>query len=168
MASRVSQSVATAQERPLFDAVQAWFDAIPGSQQGITRSAMKMAFGERASDWKALSLKRYRRNELRLAAGVLREDARAKVRAAATGPRERALIECCWVLRRGEIAALRWGELDLPRGMITVRSGRVPQAAPQDVTGLMRLMRHENVATTQRYIWLELDDLAPRMAVLEL
>jgi integrase len=39
---------------------------------------------------------------------------------------------------------------------------------PADLTGLMRLMRHENIATTQRYVWYEPENLAPRMQALEL
>jgi site-specific recombinase XerC len=150
------------------------------------------------------------------------------------------------VLRRAEVAALRWGSLDLERGMISVLMGKgqkpswtlLPRSAPAalaawflaagsppdsahvfstpsgrpytpngigravhrllvranlwtrgigcahrlrrsfattymkahpgDLTGLMRLMRHENIATTQRYVWYEPEDLAPRMAALEL
>jgi integrase len=246
--------VGAAPARTLFDQAQAWLDTLPASQQGLARVLLRMAFGDRACDWKALALKRYRRNELRLAAGVLRDDARAKVRAACCGPKETALIECLWVLRRGEVAALRWGDLDLDRGLISVLKGKgakpswtllppatppalrawyeaagsppaeapvfaVPlgaghdarvgqpytpggigkqvqtiltragcwtrglgsahrfrrsfattylKANPQDLIGLMRLMRHENIATTQKYVWFEPEDLAPRMAALEL
>lgn len=35
---------------------------------------------------------------------------------------------------------------------------------PQDTFGLMRLMRHRQLSTTQRYCFLQPDDLAPRLA----
>lgn len=244
----------TGLDRPLLDRVQAWLGTLPASEQRLARVMVKAAFGATACDWSALVFKHYRRNEQRLSAGVLRDDARGRVRAAANGPRERALIECLWVLRRAETAAVCWQDLDLPRGMITVLKGKgnkpswtllpsstrealaawfeasgcppdaapvfpVPpgvghptrigghytpggigrivqkiltragcwspgagcahrfrrsfattylRANPQDLTGLMRLMRHEQIATTQKYVWLEPEDLAPRLAAMRL
>ena len=43
----------------------------------------------------------------------------------ARGPSERALVECLWVLRRCEVAALGWFDVDLGRGMVSVRHGKV-------------------------------------------
>ena len=239
---------------PLADVAQAWLSTIPASNQAIARTVLKIALGATACDWSALMLRRYHRNELRLTAGIFREAARAKVRAAVTGPRELALVECLWVLRRCEVAALRWGDLDVTRGMVTVRHGkgdkpswtllppsthaalrawfeaaRTPgddtpvfpiqpgtghprhvggpyspgglgklvrriliraglwtpgsgichrfrrsfatqyiRTNPGDLAGLQRLMRHTQLSTTGRYLYLEPEDLAPRMAALEL
>jgi integrase len=233
-------------DRPLVDQVQAWLESIPASQQRPGRIAVKAALGTPALDWSALVIKPPRRNELRLAAGVLREDARAKVRAAARTPGEHALIELLWVLRLGEAAALCWGNLDLDQGMISVlkgkgakpswtllprsaptalagwfeASGSPPDAAPvfprprgghytpnglgqivqrlllradlwtrglgashrfrrsfatqylkqnrHDLVGLQRLLRHNDIATTEKYVWFTPADLAPQMAALEL
>jgi hypothetical protein len=69
--------------------VQGFLDTLPVSQGVSARAALKHAYARTACDWGAVVLKPYRRNELRLAAGVLREEARAKVRAATTGPGER-------------------------------------------------------------------------------
>jgi hypothetical protein len=233
-------------ERSPLEQVQAFLGTVPASNQITARTVLKVALGPTVCDWSAVVLKSYRRNELRLSAGVLREEARVKVRAAARGPCERAMLELLWVLRRAEVAALCWRDLDVARGMITVLKGKgakpswtllppstrealaawfaaagsPPDSAPvfaarrgcpytpeglgkriqrllrragvwtsgtgnchrfrrsfattylktnpADLTGLMRLMRHENIATTQRYVWYEPEDLAPRMAALEL
>jgi hypothetical protein len=39
---------------------------------------------------------------------------------------------------------------------------------PGDLAGLQVLLRHEQLSTTGKYLFLEPEDLAPRMAALEL
>jgi integrase len=114
----------TSLDRPLFGQVQAWLASLTASQQRLHRIALQVALGDAVIDWSALMVKRYRRDEHRLARSVLREDSRAKVRGAARGPRELALIETLWTLRMHEVAALCWGELDLSRGLVYVKKGK--------------------------------------------
>jgi integrase/recombinase XerD len=109
--------------------VQRWLDTMPVSQGVAARSALKHAYGRRACVWESLELRRYRRNEARLMAGLLGPDERAKLRAACLSPRELAIVECCWTLRRFEVAALRWGDLDLTRGVVYVRLGKGRKAS---------------------------------------
>jgi integrase len=114
----------TCSDQPLFDQVQAWLSSLPGPQQRLHRIVLKVALGPAAVDWSTLVVTRYRRDEQRLARSVLREDGRAKVRAAARGPRELALIETLWTLRMHEAAALCWGDLDVTRGLVFVKKGK--------------------------------------------
>jgi hypothetical protein len=72
---------ATCPDRPLGEQAQAWLSTIPVSQQAAALPVLKFAFGATACDWSALVIRHYRRDEPRLFASVLREDARAKIRA---------------------------------------------------------------------------------------
>lgn len=198
--------------------------------------------GRQTLDWAGIDTARYHRNESNLLASVLREEDRARLRATVTAPRDLALLECLWTLRRAEVAQLVWGDVDFRQGMVHVRRGkghkpswtllpgeaqavlhlwytaqcqpasdqpvfphprgghyrpdgigRIVQrlltkaglwhrgagcahrfrrsfateylrANPQDLIGLQRLMRHEQVSTTSGYVMYLPDDLTPRMA----
>lgn len=117
---RASQPAST----PVEALVQSWLATLPRSQQGTAKTALRAALGRQAMDWPGIETARYRRNESNLLASVLREDDRATLRAVITGPRDRALLECLWTLRRAEVANLVWGDVDFGRGMVHVRRGK--------------------------------------------
>jgi integrase len=56
-----------------------------------------------------------------LARTVLSPDEVRRLRALPLGPRERAVVECLWTLRRAEVAALRWDAVEWARGVVYVR-----------------------------------------------
>jgi integrase len=231
------------------DLVQAWLGSLPPATQKLGRAALRHGYGPRALFWEDIRLRRYRRDEARLHRSLLSTEERARLRhAVASHPRERAIVECFWTLRRAEVAALRWDDLDLPRGLAYVRTGKGDKPAvtllpaetcaaltawyqasgdpppgspvfpsdqrgtrptpaghltayalgeqarvflqrlvfwrsgtgvshrfrrtfateylranPQDLEGLRRLMRHDDIATTVRYVYFNENDLAQRL-----
>lgn len=104
--------------------VQAFLRSLPVSQQSTARTALKRHLGRTALDWGGLEVARYRRNDANLMASVLRGDHRARVRAACADAKELAVIECLWTLRRAEVAALRWRDVDLGQGTVMVLKGK--------------------------------------------
>lgn len=237
-------------DRPVEDTVQGFLRSLPISQQASAKTALKQALGRRALEWEDIRVARYHRDEIALEAGILREPQRQRLRETVTDPRDRALLESHWTLRRFEVAALRWADLDLERGYVRVRRGkggkpawtRLPdktrealrawydaagRPAPdawvfpiprgvghprfigqpyspnglgkrvqrllakaglwqpgagcahrfrrtfatvylteheKDLPGLQALMRHENIATTAKYIFFATDDLGAKLA----
>lgn len=226
----------------LAQVAQRWLQTLSPSRQRVARAALRQRFGDDAGDWRALRVSRYRRNEARLVVSVLGGQARAHLATTLRDDRERALIACLYTLRRAEVAALRWADIDLAPGVAVVLNGKGGKASwtlltasaqtalaawfeaagappdpspvfpnrdgahytpgsigelvrglleraglwkpgsgcahrfrrsfateylranPGDLEGLRRLMRHDAIATTIRYVYLEPEDLAPRLA----
>ncbi len=109
---------------PLPVVVQSWLKTLPVSQQSMARLAIKRHLGPQNMDWSAVTTDKYHRDEANLLASVLRDEDRAKVRAATQDARELAVVECLWTLRRFEVAALRWADIDLRQGMARIRLGK--------------------------------------------
>jgi integrase len=109
--------------QPLALAVPAWLATLPASQQFSAKIALKAHLGKAAMDWDAVSIVKYRRNEPRLAASVLKEAHRTRLREVAD-TRERALIGVLYTARRGEVAAMRWGHVDLGTGTVYIPCGK--------------------------------------------
>jgi integrase len=109
--------------RPFEEVAGAWVQTLSVSQQSVARAALRWRYPD-AMDWRRLRVARYRRDEARLLASLLRPPQRARVRALATTPRDRALLECLWTMRRGEAAGLQWGDIDLGPGMAYIRHGK--------------------------------------------
>ena len=240
--------------RSLPEQVQEWLQTLPSSQQSPARCALKLSLGKAALDWSAITVARHHRNDAVLQQSVLRDDQRPRIRAATTGPKELAIVECLWTMRRCEVAALKWSDVDLSQGMVLIMKGKgskpswtllMPEAQaalgawfeaaqeppdespvfpvpagvghpkriggpytpggigkiiqavltragcwsrgiggghrfrrtmataylrehPGDIVGLARIMRHEQISTTERYAFLQPDDLAPRLAKVRL
>jgi integrase len=64
------------------------------------------------------------RNELRLQAGILQPEHRASIRAACRDAKERAIVESLLTMRRAEVAALRWRDVDLVKGIAQIQRGK--------------------------------------------
>lgn len=119
----------TAASLPLADTVQTWLRSLPASQQSAARCALKRHLGPAAVAWDALEVARHHRDEATLLASVLSAKDRAQVRAAAQGPKERALLECLFTARRFEVARLVWGDVDLMLGTVRIRHGKGGRSA---------------------------------------
>ena len=227
---------------PFAEMAQAWLRTLSPSQQKVARAALRHRFGATACDWGALQVSRYRRDEARLLLSILTSAARDRLAETLRDDRERALIPCLYTLRRAEVAALRWAEIDLGPGEALVRRGKggksfwtlltasaqlalaawfdragspadlspvfptpsgghyAPaalgdvvrrcliraglwspgrgcahrfrrtfataylRANPGDIEGLRLIFGHEDIATTVDYVFLQPEDLAPRVA----
>jgi integrase len=114
--------LATGQSGPR--TVQAWLRLLPASQQSSAKNALRGHLGKQALDWSAIETATYRRDDGALAAGVFREEHRERLRQAANSPQELALTGCLLTLRRAEVAAMRWGHLNLSTGMVLVPKGK--------------------------------------------
>jgi hypothetical protein len=75
----------TMPDRPVLEQAQRWLGTLRPCKQVVARCVLQAAYGRTAYDWRALTLKPYRRNEARLLASILRPEARAHVRAVAQG-----------------------------------------------------------------------------------
>src|SRR5262249_17873024 len=112
--------------------VVTWLATLPLASQKLGRAALKRAYGARALDWELIELRRYRRNEPKLRASLLSTEERAQLRAAYRhDPRLRAMFELFWVLRRAEVAALSWPDVDLVRGVVAIHHGKGDKSAVQ-------------------------------------
>jgi integrase len=111
------------------DQVGCWLPTLPVSSQCTARSALRWAYPD-AVDWRAVKVAPYARDEARLFEGVLRDGHRRRLRAVATEPRDRALVELLWVCRRAEVTTLRWADVDLGAGTVLIRHGKGRKSAP--------------------------------------
>lgn len=241
---RASLEAAGTKPATFVEVAQLWVFSLPPSVQRVGRAALKRAHPD-ACNWDDVNVVRYRRNENRLRESVLAAPHRATLSDVITTSRDRAMVACLYTLRRAEVAALRWRDIDLGSGVAAVvgkggkatwtmltpsaqaalaewftdageppdadpvfpnRWGRcyAPQtigdrvqrlltkaglwspgagcahrfrrvfateylrANPQDLEGLRRLMRHDSIATTSSYVYLQPEDLASRVARVKL
>lgn len=109
---------------PLAEAVQTFISGLPPSQQTTARNALRRHLGRQALDWTAIETATHKRDEGILAAGVLTEPQRVRLREAARGPKELAMIGCLLTMRRAEVAAMRWSFVNLSTGMVLVPNGK--------------------------------------------
>ena len=119
----------TCSDQSLFEQAQRWLVTLPASRQRVGKAMLQAAYGRTACDWRGLELRRYRRNEARLLASLLRGDARRDLRALTLSPRDRALLETLWSLRRSEVARLRWQDLRLDEGLAFIPRGKGGKAS---------------------------------------
>lgn len=246
-------------DEPLEDQVRNFLGGLSAASRITARSALQRQLGDTVP-WRAIRLRRPRRNEARLQATILSAADRARLFQSLSTPRDRALaqtlrilhrpeaaralLHVLWILRRAEAARLRWEEVDLDAGVVYVDRGKGGKSAwtmlpanaadalrawhrrvgkpvqgwvfpgvhgrpvsPRrfgrwvecllkrvglwrpgrgchafrrsfatmylrenggDLLGLKQLMRHENIATTALYVYLQPEDLAPRLARLRL
>ena len=86
------------------------------------RCALKATLNGQITTWADVPTIRYQRDEPTLRQSVLTAE---EIRRCAQLPVDRrALVACCYVLRRCEVARLAWGDVDLEHGVVTVRHGK--------------------------------------------
>jgi integrase len=103
------------------------------------RAALRRRLGTCVA-WDTVPRVRYQRDEARLRATLLVATERATLRKTRLTPRDRALVEVCYVVRRAEAAGLRWRDIDETSGMVYVAQGKGGRA------GWTALPKHAVVA----------------------
>ena len=100
------------------EGVRAFLGTLTESVAHTGYLALKAALPEAA--WRTIPAPRPRRNEARLLATLYSREELTAARAAAEAPRERAVLELAWTLRRVELTRIRWADVDLTTGTIRV------------------------------------------------
>ena len=115
------------------------------TMQRVCRNALKARYRRHPDvDWEEIPCAPVR-DEATLYAGLLdRPEDRARLATVCRTTRDRALIELCYVLRRSEVAAARWLDADLERGVLSVPHGKGDRSAwtllpPAGVAALRQL-----------------------------
>jgi integrase len=121
-----------------FAVVVRWIATIPPSSFRLAVASLKHAYGKKAIEWDELPRRRYRRDEPRLRRSLLSAEDRIRLRSACRTPRERAMIETLWILRRAEAAALRWADVDLAAGVAMIHHGKGDKSAVQKLPEVTR------------------------------
>src|SRR5262249_34356142 len=70
--------------------------------------------------WRTIPKPRPKRNEANLQRTLMGPDVRARLRNSLEHPRDRAMMELFWTLRRAEVAASYWRDVDFGQGMVYV------------------------------------------------
>jgi integrase len=143
---RFAAHQATVPARPLAEQLTAFLAAQRPTMQRVCRNALKAFYRRHPDvDWDEIPCATVRRDEATLSAGLLdRPEDRARLSAVCRTTRDRVLIELCYVLRRSEVAAARWADVDLERGVLSVPHGKGNRSAwtllpPAGVAALRQL-----------------------------
>ncbi len=144
---------ATCPDAPLTEQIPRYLATLTRASRRIHRNALKARF-RREIDWDEIPRTSERRDVATLRASLLdRAEDRARLEAACRTAADRVLVELCYVLRRAEIARLRWTDLDLDRGIVSVFHGKGDRSAwtlltPAGVVALRRLRAEHDVTLT--------------------
>lgn len=124
MVTRFARYRVTHPDTSLTESVGAFLQSLTPASAHTAFLALRAALPDAAVPWATLRRPAARRNEAMLLGTLFDADEVRKVRAAATTPRERAIIELCWTLRRIETTRVRWADVNLTDGTIRlVRKG---------------------------------------------
>lgn len=108
----------------LGDSVRAFLVTLRPSVGHMAYLALRLAVPAASVDWTTMPHPRARRDEVRLLATLFGDGELSRARDAATAPRDRAMLELCWTLRRAEVARSAWADVDLTSGTIrAIRKG---------------------------------------------
>ncbi len=150
----------TCPDAPLAEQVRRYLATQRRSCVRAHRTALKARF-RREVDWTEIPRTSERRDVATLRATLLdRPEDRARLEAACVTTRDRVMVELCYVLRRTEITRLRWADLDLDRGIVSVFHGKGDRSAwtlltPAGVVALRRFRADQDGAVSPEGIVLQ-------------
>ncbi len=113
-------------EGSLIDSVRSFLASLTPANGHTAFLALRAALPDRIP-WQSIPHPRARRDEAMLLATLFTAAELVRIRASATHPRDRALLECLWTLRRVEPTRSHWADIDLSAGTMRVirKGGRV-------------------------------------------